>query len=170
MLDLISLSFINYDMQIKKYKKYYNNNNKLILHYNNNNQPIFELKNDDKILMKGDYNFIGIYGKQDNDFRWGWDYLYINNQQELMTNNTYYIKKIIKYIFNLNINAKNVEELIFYNDIKNMFLHSTNIIENPIQLEQILAITLFITKSDLIYKINKEHKTEYFLLRNVEIL
>ena len=70
MLDLISLSFINYDMQIKKYKKYYNNNNKLILHYNNNNQPIFELKNDDKILMKGDYNFIGIYGKQDNDFRW----------------------------------------------------------------------------------------------------
>ena len=87
-----------------------------------------------------------------------------------MTNNTYYIKKIIKYIFNLNINAKNVEELIFYNDIKNMFLHSTNIIENPIQLEQILAITLFITKSDLIYKINKEHKTEYFLLRNVEIL
>jgi hypothetical protein len=169
--NLISLSLIHYDMQKKKYKKFYNNNNKLILHYYNN-VPIFELKNNDKILMKGNYNFIGMISKTDNKFRWGWDYLYIDHNKQFMTNNTYYIKKIINYIFNLNINANNVEELIFYYDIKNMFLHNIINIENPIQLEQLLAITLLITKSDLIYKIdntNNNH-TEYYILRNVEIL
>ena len=170
--NLISLSLIYYDTQKKKYKKYYNRNNNLILNYHNN-EPVFELKNGNKILMKGDYNFIGMVSKTDNKFRWGWDYLYINDQQQFMKNNTYYIKKIINYIFNLNINANNVEELIFYNDIKDMFLHNIINIENPIQLEQLLAITLLITKSDLIYKINNANKnyTEYYILRNVvEIL
>jgi hypothetical protein len=168
--DLISLSFIYYDMQKKKYKKYYNKNNKLILHHYD--EPIFELKNDTKILMKGNYNFIGIFYKDDNTFNWGWDILYIDNKQTFIKNNTYYIRQIINYIFDLNINAKNVEELIFYNDIKNIFLHNTINIENPIQLEQLLAITLCITKSNLIYKINNTDKnyTEYYILRNVEIL
>jgi hypothetical protein len=171
MLELTSLSFIYYDMQIKKYKKYYNKNYELILNYHDD-KPIFELKNDNKILMKGNYNFIGDICKTNKIFKWGWDYLYINKNKQFMKNNTYYIKKIINYIFNLNINADNVEELIFYNDIKNMFLHNTNIIESPIQLEQLLAITLYITKSDLIYKIDnvEGNYTEYYVLRNVQIL
>ncbi len=172
MQELVSLSFIYYDMKIKKYKKYYNKNNELMLFYNKNNEPVFKLQNDTKILMKGDFNFIGIFYKDDNSFHWGWDILYINDEQKFMKNNTYYIRKIINYIFDLNIDAQNIEELIFYYDIKNMFLHNKIIIENPIQLEQLLAITLCITKSDLIYKKNKVDKnyTEYYILRNVEKL
>jgi len=168
MQELISLSFIRYDEKKKEYKKYYNNNNKLILFYDNN-KPVFELKNDDKILMKGDFNFIGRFKKTDNTFKWGWDYLYINNKNNFMSNNTYYIKKIINYIFNLNINANNIEELIFYYDIKNTFLHNIINIENPIQLDMLLAITLYITNSELIYKIDntEENYTEYYILRNV---
>jgi len=171
--NLIYSSFIEYDKKKIKYKKYYNKNNKLILNYSNNDLPFFELKKDDKILMKGDYNFIGVFSKINNKFQWGWDILYLNTKKNVfMKNNTYYIRKIINYIFDLNINAKNIEELIFYYDIKNMFLHNIIIIENPIQLEQLLAITLYITKSDLIYKIyNVEgNYTEYYLLRNVKIL
>jgi hypothetical protein len=169
--NLISLSFIYYDMQKQKYKKYYNDKNNLQLYDYNNNEPNFELKNGPEILMKGNFNFIGRFDKDNNTFRWGWDYLYISNQNKFITNNTYYIKKIINYIFTLNINADNIEELIFYYDIKNMFLHNKYTIENPIQLEQLLAITLYITKSDLIYKIDniKDNYTEYYVLRNVQI-
>jgi hypothetical protein len=167
MQELISLSFIYYDMQTKKYKKYYNN--ELTLNYNDD-KPTFKLEKDTKILMKGDYNFIGRFFKTTKIFKWGWDFLYIDKKKNFIKNNTYYIKKIINYIFNLNINANNVEELIFYNDIKNIFLHNKYVIENPIQLEQLLAITLYITKSDLIYKINNESFTEYYLLKNVEPL
>jgi len=167
--DLISLSFINYDMQKKKYKKYYNKNYKLIRMYINN-EPIFELKNDDKILMKGNFNFIGEFFKTKKKFKWGWDFLYINDTNDFMKNNTYYIKKIIKYIFDLDINAQNIEELIYYNDIKNMFLHNKIKIENRIQFEQLLAISLYITKSDLIYKVDNVNNTDYYILRNVEIL
>jgi hypothetical protein len=171
--NLVSLSLIYYDMQINKYKKYYNKNNKLMLFYNENNQPVFKLENDTKLLMKGDYNFIGAFLKTTNQFQWGWDILFVNStEKKFMKNNTYYIRKIINYIFDLNIDAKNVEELIFYNDIKNMFLHNMFNIENPIQLEQLLAITLNVTKSDLIYKIDNVDKnyTEFYILRNVEIL
>jgi hypothetical protein len=169
MQELISLSFINYDKQTKKYKKYYNN--EITLNYCDD-KPIFELNNDKKILMKGDFNFIGRFFKNTNIFKWGWDFLYINHNKQFMKNNTYYIKKIINYIFNLNINADNIEELIFYYDIKNMFLHNNYKIEFPIQLEQILAITLLITKSDLIYKVDNVEKnyTDYYILRNVKTL
>ena len=81
--NLICLSFIYYDMQKKKYKKYYNDKNNLELYYETD--PVFKLKDDDKILMKGNYNFIGRYDKNNNIFRWGWDFLYINSRKELMT-------------------------------------------------------------------------------------
>jgi hypothetical protein len=170
--NLIALSFIYYDMQKQKYKKYYNDNYNLKLYDEINNEPTFELKDGAKIVMKGNFNFIGLFDKDDNTFRWGWDYLYISNQNKFITNNTYYIKRIINYIFSLNINGDNIDELIFYYDIKNMFLHNKHIIENPIQLEQLLAITLYLTKSDLIYKIDNinENHTEYYILRNVQIL
>jgi hypothetical protein len=172
--NLICLSLIYYDKQKQKYKKYYNDKNNLELHYGID--PIFKLKNDDKILMEGNYNFIGRYDKGNNTFRWGWDYLYISRKKELMTSNTYYFKKIINYIFSLYINEKihekNMEKIIFYYDIKNMFLHHEYLIENPTQLELLLAITLYITKSDLLYKLDniEENYTEYYILRNIEIL
>ena len=171
MQELVSLSFIYYDMQIEKYKKYYNKKNELMLFYDNN-KPVFELKNDTKILMKGDFNFIGVFFKNTKKFQWSWDMIYIDDKQTFMKNNTYYIRKIINYIFDLNIDAQNIEELIFYNDIKNMFLHNLIDIKNPVQLEQLLAMTLHVTKSDLIYKMDnvKNNYTEYYILRNVEIL
>jgi hypothetical protein len=173
--DIISLSFIYYDMQIKKYKKYYNKNNKLILKYYND-EATFEIKNDTKILMTGNFNYIGRFNNNQKIFKWGWDFTYINNKNEFIKNNTYYIKKIMNYIFDINIKGNNIEEniedIIYYNDIKDIFLHNKNTIEYPLQLEQLLAITLYITKSDLIYKkdLIDQKNTDYYILRNVKIL
>lgn len=170
--NLITEAFIYYDIQKKKYKKYYNDKNNLELSYNS--ELFFKLKNNDKILMKGTYNFIGIFYKDCKKFRWAWDYLYINNNKELMTSNTRFLTKIINYISSLYINEKitEIEKIIFYYDIKNIFLRYEYIIEIPLHLELLLAITLYITKSDLVYKLdNKEQNcTEYYILKNVEIL
>ena len=202
MQENISKSFINYDNSLKTYKKYYNDNIKLTLNFKVNlidDVPIFELKNNNKILMKGDYNLIGIFGKKENTnikyFRWGWDLLYHTNKdnknesdtyyinnKEIVTNkneeiiyninNTYYIKKIINYIFDLKINVNNYKEMFFYEDMKNLFLHHIIKIENPLQLELLLAMTLYITKSNLIWKENDDDNmiTRYYLLRNVQEL
>ena len=199
MQENISESLIFYDNSLKKYKKYYKNNNKLILFVDFiNDVPIFELKNDNKIFMKGDYNLIGLYVEENGKkyFRWGWDYLYStnilstkgvhntniynyddplpnkNNDIVLNINNTYFIKKIINYIFNLKININNSKEKFYYVDMKNIFLHHIVEIENPLQMELILAMTLLITKSDLIWKVydEKDNYTRYYLLRNVKEL
>jgi hypothetical protein len=205
MQEKIQESFKYYDNSLKKYKKYYKNNNKLKLFIDFiDDVPIFELKNDDKVFMKGDYNFIGIFGKKEkeniNYFRWGWDMLYITstidkkdtityfiknedvginkviptniNNDMLNINNTYYIKKIINYIFDLKININNSKETFFYKDMKNIFLHYMIEIQSPIFMELILAMTLHITKSDLIWKVDdeKNNHTRYYLLRNVQEL
>ena len=200
MQENISKSFINYDNSLKTYKKYYNDNIKLTLNFIDD-VPTFELKNNKKILMNGDYNLIGIYGKDKDKnikyFRWGWDLLYssdkktnvdanntnykdenilinINKDENedvlININNTYYIKKIINYILDLKININNFKELFFYEDMKNLFLHHIIKIENPLQLELLLAMTLYITKSDLIWKVNDNNYIKYYLLRNVKEL
>lgn len=200
MQENISKSFINYDNSLKTYKKYYNDNIKLTLNFIDD-IPTFELKNNKKILMNGDYNLIGIYGKDKDKnikyFRWGWDLLYssdkktnvdanntnykdenilINKNKDenedvlININNTYYIKKIINYILDLKININNFKELFFYEDMKNLFLHHIIKIENPLQLELLLAMTLYITKSDLIWKVNDNNYIKYYLLRNVKEL
>jgi len=195
MQENIPESFKYYDNSLKKYKKYYKNNNKLKLYVDFiDDVPIFELKNDDKVFMKGDYNFIGIFGKNENInyFRWGWDILFYtstNNKKDTVTsfykydnipgnkdilhiNNTYYIKKIINYIFNLKLNINNFKERFYYKDMKNIFLHYKIEIQSPLFMELILAMTLHITKSDLIWKVDneKENYTTYYLLRNVQEL
>jgi hypothetical protein len=195
-------SFKYFDNSVKKYKEYYKINIKNKLNFKVNlidDIPVFELKNDKKILMKGDYNLIGIFGKKENTnikyFRWGWDLLYHTNKdnknesdtyyinnKEIVTNkneeiiyninNTYYIKKIINYIFDLKINVNNYKEMFFYEDMKKIFLRHMIEIENPLQLDLLLAMTLYITKSNLIWKENDDDNmiTRYYLLRNVQEL
>lgn len=128
--------------------------------------------------MKGDYNFIGSYYKELKTFKWGWDYIYINNQitRQLITTNTYYLKKIIDYILSLYNNEKvfdhEIEKITFYYDIKKMFLVNEFKIRNILELEILLAITLYITKSDLIYKLYNEKQkcNDYYILRNINII
>ena len=180
MQEKIPESFKYYDNSLKKYKKYYKDDNNKIEFNFTNDLANFELINNNKILMNGEYNFIGIYGDHENGkkyFRWGWDTIISykeddKNNESINTNknNTYYIKKIINYIFDLKINLNNFKEKFFYKNIKDTFLHYMIEIENPLQLELLLAMTLLITKSDLIWKEKCKKYTRYYILRNVKEL
>lgn len=173
--NLIALSLIYYDIQKKKYKKYYKKNyNLTLINYNNDLElPQFNLQKNNISLIKGSFNIIGFLDKNNNEFRWGWDLIILNESNKLIKNNTYFIRQIINYIFDYNIEQDNFnEELLFYKDLKNIFLNPRILIENPIQLEKILAITQYITKSEMIYKIydKKKNIDKFYLLKNIKNL
>lgn len=168
--NLIALALNYYDTQTQKYKKYYDNKYN-IKFYHEHNFSSFELKEDTKILMKGEYNIIGYFYKNNNTFAWGWDTLATDNNNKLILN-TYYIKRIIIYILNIVI-EDNEEEIKYYSNLINTFLHHRIIIKYPLQLEILLAITLYITNSDFIYKrINKNNNNiiEYYIFKNSKLV
>jgi hypothetical protein len=170
---LIELSLIYYDTQKEKYKKYYKNNItlNLINEDNNLNLPFFNLKNKDKILLEGNFNIIGHFNKGTHKFIWGWYITFKSKKNDLIKNNTYYVKQIINYILDLNINDKKyIKERKIYNILLWYFLNPIVSISNPTQLEIILALTLYITKSDMIYKIynKKDNIDQYYILKNIK--
>ena len=161
--NLIELSFNYYDFKKKKYKKYYNSSI-----YKHNYDPttnIFYLKKNNNNILKFEKQLLGSFNKDTNIFTWGW-YYYVNNAQNIQYDNTYVIKKILNYILKMRIKNK---EIIF--NIRNIFLRYQYNISYPLELELILATTLYITKSDMIYRDDNNKKIIfYYLLRNVEIL
>jgi hypothetical protein len=172
--NLINLSLIYYDTQKEKYKKYYKKNITLYLESGNKNLnlPIFNLKKNDNILIEGNFNIIGIFEKDTNKFIWAWYKIVKNNNNKIVKNNTFFVRQIINYILDYDIDENNLnEEILFYNQLKKLFLNPELSIEYQIELEIILAITLFITKSDMIYKIyNKNNNTDqFFILKNMKI-
>ena len=151
--NLVELSLIYYDINKKKSKKYNNPQFTLEpdiigntgLYYLNNN--INNIK-----IFKCEVHFIGKFYKDTKIFQWGWATFDTNNK------NVYIFKQIISYIF------------LKDQFIKRLFLRFEMIIEYPLELELILAITQYITQSDMIYKQTKKNIINYFILKNIEML
>ena len=162
--NLIELSFNYYDLKKKEYKKYYNSSI-----YKQNYDPttnIFYLKKNNNNILKFEKQLLGSFNKDTNIFTWGWYYYHIDNKNNIHYDNTYVIKKILNYILKMKI--KNKDMIL---NIRNIFLRYQYDILCPLELELILATTLYITKSDMIYRDDKNEKIIfYYLLRNVEIL
>jgi hypothetical protein len=160
--NLIKLSFNYYDLKKKEYKKYYN---PIYKKYHDSTTNITYLKNNNNNILKVEEQFLGSFDKNTNIFTWGW-YYYVNISEHSHYDNTYIIKKILNYILKMKIKNKDM----IYN-IRNIFLRYQYNISYPLELELILAMTLYITKSDMIYREDdKKEKIVYYLLRNVEIL
>lgn len=160
--NLIELSFNYYDLKKKEYKKYYNSSI-----YKQNYDPttnIFYLKKNNNNILKFEKQLLGSFNKDTNIFTWGWYYYFVNNN--IQYDNTYVIKKILNYILKMKIKNKDIIK-----NIRKIFLRYQYNISYPLELELILAMTLYITKSDMIYRDDNNKKIIfYYLLRNVEIL
>jgi hypothetical protein len=159
--NLIELSFNYYDLKKKEYKKYYNSSI-----YKQNYDPttnIFYLKKNNNNILKFEKQLLGSFDKDTNIFTWGWYYYYYNNN--IQYDNTYVIKKILNYILKMKIKNKGIIK-----NFRKIFLRYQYNISYPLELELILAMTLYITKSDMIYRDDNKKIIFYYLLRNVEIL
>lgn len=152
--NLVNLSLAHYDERNKKYKKYYNPQFTLEEDIIENTKQYYLNNNINNInIFKCEVHFIGKFNKDNNKFQWGWATLDDNNK------NIDIFKQIINYIFYKN------------SFIRKLFLRYKMNILYPLELELILAITLYITKSDMIYKKQKENNiTHYFLIKNIEML
>jgi hypothetical protein len=158
--NLIELSFNYYDLKKKEYKKYYNSS--IYEHNYDRTTNIFYFKKNNNNILKFEKQLLGSFNKDTNMFTWGW-YYYID---DIKHDNTYVINKILNYIFKMKIKNNDITL-----NIRNIFLRYQYNISYPLELELILATTLYITKSDMIYRdVNNKNIIFYYLLRNVEIL
>jgi hypothetical protein len=162
-IELIHNMYHYYDSQFFKYKKFFNevSYSKEINSQSDTNSNIIEFYNKkNKIILKASYQFLGRYFEKDNIWKWGWCI-------DMHKNLNYFIKKIFDYGFNLNtvIDNKNPNKIISL--IKKIL---TNSIIKIINIEFILALSLYITKADFIYENKINNEWNCFLLKNIEIL
>jgi hypothetical protein len=160
-LDFIKRVLKFYDNNRIKYKKFYKSIKKhnLINSTNDNTKSKIQFINkDEQIFEESNYEVLGYYVNKNNNWIWSW---YIcgleKNETELARN-----------ILNYGINIDCSEDNFFLNFIRNYLI--TGIIEiNDIQLDLILAISLYITKKGTIYKTkiftdDKNFYEQYFIV------
>lgn len=161
MNNIISLSLSYYDKQKKKYKKFYSND--LTFNFievkNELSLPKFELKRNDDLIIEGSFNIIGFYFPNEKIWKWSWNVPYTFDHGVPTKNRYYIMKKLINYALDLEFpQNKSREEITFVSDLKHYLLSSQINISHPIELEKILALSLYITHSDMIYRISPGDK------------
>jgi hypothetical protein len=158
--ELILNMYHMYDVQNEKYKQYI----KEIALFkeiksNNDLEPnIMEFyDNKGKKILKAKHQVLGRYYEKDNIWKWGWS---LTMHKSL----NYFIKKILDYGFNLT-NSDDKNNIVF--TIKNIIINSIIKIKN---INFILALSLYITKADIIWIAKEKDFTNYYLLKDIEIL
>lgn len=158
--NIVSQALSYYDNSKKKYKKFYKKNYVLEMEKNPNelDLPLCYFIKDGKKITKCTINILGVYFKSEKLWNWGWNLFmgtYVSSK-----NNTYLTRKIVNYALNINISSplyksKNSEDRKTYiallTILRKELLTSNIVITHNVQLEKLLAVGLFITKSDMIY-------------------
>ncbi len=131
--------------------------------------------------IKANYNFLGILHKSDNLWVWGWSVIGYNLYSRIRSI-IYLTKQIMNYAFDL---QTNVESQLFYKvqdtnshqrsqvlyiQILKDLLTSQFYVRHPLHLEKILALSLYITNSDMIYVENIENLNiqAYYIIQNID--
>ena len=94
---------------------------------------------DGKVICESNYEFVGTYKKKSKLWIWAWALPSVNK------NETYISKKILKYGLDLSSNDLNVDS-----GLKEFLINSRLKIQNPIELEALLNIVLYISKKNYI--------------------
>lgn len=175
--NIVTQALAYHDNSKHKYKKFYKSDYKFdfVRSTNNIDVPICYFLKDNKIIAKGNNNILGIYLKNENLWVWGWSIMLydINNS---FKNRTYVSRKILNYGLDITFDkytqsilksenqsdtisaedeiAEKQRNIVFHIELKQDLLTSKIKITHPIQLEKILAVSQYITKSDLIYPEN----------------
>ena len=158
--ELILNMYHMYDLQNDKYKQYIKElaSFKEIKSKNDLESNILEFyDNKGKKILKAKNQILGRYYKKDFIWKWGWS---LNMHKSL----NYFIKKIFDYGFNLT-NSDDKNNIVF--TIKNIIINSIIKIKN---INFILALSLYITKADIIWIAKEKDFTNYYLLKDIEIL
>jgi hypothetical protein len=154
--EIIQNMYHYYDSHIDKYYKYFEGDISIETKISNNDIEFSKLilyKNGKK-LLSASYSILGKYHHNDNIWIWGWSLPIKKNQN-------FFIKKIFDYGYNI---VENNDTTIL---IKELLVNSVFKINN---IEFILALSLFITKNEHIYRsYDKNNNSDFYLLKDIEI-
>lgn len=148
----------------------YKSGHHLELHKDGNDitLPTYSLFKNNEIVNSGTYNILGIYFKNERQWTWGWA---IHNKTKV---ETYLCRMILNYALDMTFVSSKTTAEILRVIIRSDMLSSIISIEHPVQLEQYLAIGQYITKSDMVYKIDNHpdygsNVTVYALLKYTDL-
>jgi len=157
-VEFIRKAYEYHDIQMDKYRKYFNNIvvDELNDSDNDTGQSILKCYDkNNKLIIKSTYQFLGVY--KNNIWTWGWAI-------DISKNINYFIKKIFDYGFNINtLQGKNKIASL----LKSLMINSSIIIKN---ISFLLALSIFLTKGQYIYILSNNNENYYYLLNNIDIL
>lgn len=155
--NIVSLSMQYYDKQKAKHAAYYSESHDLTFTASTSDVdlPRFRLTAKGVPTLQGVYNIMGVYFKDEKKWVWGWG---INYTQK---NDSYLSRNILIYgldiVIDTSILRGNPEKHVYNRLMLDIMVKSDLTskelaIEHPTQLEQYLALGLYLTKGDLLYK------------------
>lgn len=140
-------------------------------------QP-FTYSENNKVILEGDCNLIGLYNNELNIWYWAWA-LPLNKKMN------YISRKLINYALDMNIDDivlnNNNDKILYYKTKAELLNAKTHVTYKNIEIEKYIAMSIYLTKSDYYFKIpivelsvttNKEYITGelYYMLRNIKII
>ena len=137
---------------------------KFLITEDNNGIPLLEIcnKSDDKIMLSGKFQTIGVYNMSSMLWYWSWNIPFINKQEYNKLTKIRDYPKFLEDNFP-EFNSKEVEELYFYTD-RDSFYCTQEIIS------LILKLSLYITEGIWFFPIEKKIEgniiVQYIMLTN----
>jgi hypothetical protein len=181
-MNVVSVALSNYDRQKKKYKALYKPD--VTIHFDTSSTSELDLpkctfKTGDKVVAHGTYNIIGYYFKEEQHWVWGWNTLYTEKHGVSFRNRALLSRQIVNYA--LNIVYQDTSDLekqeqrrikAFFFQLHQDLLSNTKRIQHPVQLEKYLAISQYITHSDMVYRFNDPSIPSvvfYLLIKDLQV-
>lgn len=181
-MNVVSVALSNYDRQKKKHKALYKPD--VTIHFDKSSTSELDLpkctfKTDNKVIARGTYNIIGYYFKEEQNWVWGWNTLYTEKHGVSFRNRTMLSRQIVNYA--LNIVYQDTSELdkeeqqrikAFFFQLQKDLLSNYKKLHHPVQLEKYLAISQYITHSDMVYRYNDPKMPSvvfYLLIKDLQV-
>lgn len=174
--NIVSLALQYYDKQKNKHAAYYSDQHRVSFSSSDSDiqLPVFEIKKGDSTVLRGQYNIIGFYFKEERKWVWGWGANYTKKSD------TYLSRNILLYGLDMQLNFSDMDENATFNRfvldlmVKNDLTSKELAVDHPVQLEQCLALGLYLTKSDMVYKQDSSDKfgknvTTYFVFKYTDL-
>lgn len=151
-MNIIALALSYYDKYHKENEVLYDTKYNIIINDKNNNRNV-QIKLNENIVKEGYFNILGIFFPENNTFVWGWSLPYssINNNSD--KDQTYLSRRILNYALDMDFDSRN--PMIY--ELRTELLSNKIKIEHPYQLEKLIAVSQYITKTQMVYKIKNEY-------------
>ena len=149
------------DKNFKKiFKKYKKKDNEILYHLKYvNNENIVEILHKNTIILKGIYDFIGMYDTHTSVWYWAWCIEFINKNLLQSSLNVKKYKSTIKNNYDTYL-GNELDEIYFYIDNNSFLIPLDNVIK-------LIKISLFINNGTMFFKQKNKQFIEFYIITQI---